>query len=201
MAQKVNMTQYVQALAKINSKVIPGAVRETLNDTAFRIRKKSIEGMAEKLTNRNRWSEKSIRVDQARGSDIHQMKSVVGSVLPHMKLHEHGGVVRARRSKLGIPTDKSRIGGNRAKRITSRKKLTSIGDFGAKGTKAFAANLRKKGLYIRNRKRLIMLRNFEHSAVTIKPTHWLSEPTFKEATSDNFNRRFKIAAERALSRR
>lgn len=194
----MDINAYIDALVKIRANVIPRAVRKALTDTAFRVRRDSIKKINSRLIIRNKYSERSIRVKPAIGSRIDTMESQTGSLLEYMRLQEEGTVVSAKRSRLAIPTSRSRISQSKTKPVASRYRLNNIGQVKGKGSKVFAANLRRKGFYIRKSKQLIMIRNLEKKSVTIKPVRWLSDATEHEATRDKMSRRFIFEANAAM---
>lgn len=91
-----------QELETFSSTALPLAIRDGLNRTAFDARKKSIREVKSSMVTRNRWTEQSIRVDQASLGPITAMQSKVGSVADYMRTQEDGGSKVAKGSE-GVP--------------------------------------------------------------------------------------------------
>lgn len=100
-----DMRELEKDLKTFKRKSIPFATRKTLNDAAFTAQKIYKADAAKNLTLRNRFTQQSIQVEQARGLNIRTQESVVGSTAPYMEDQEFGGVVR-KSGKYGqvIPT-------------------------------------------------------------------------------------------------
>jgi hypothetical protein len=89
-------------LERVAKKSIPFASRFALNGTAFDARKRAQENIREKMVTRNKFTERSIRVEQTRTLDVRRQAAVVGSVAPYMEDAEFGAVKR-KKGKHGVP--------------------------------------------------------------------------------------------------
>ena len=112
------------------------------------------------------------------------MYSKTGTISPYLPLQETGGVIRARRQRIPVPTLAARRGKSRAGVIAPRFRMSKLGQLG-RGSKFFFMRLRKPGIFIRQKKRLIMIRDLSIASRRIEPTGW-----FSEAVKKYHNRRF-----------
>lgn len=78
-------------LIKLRAKAIPFATKETINRAAFETRKVAQGNIREDMTNRNQFTDNSVRVDQARTLDIRKQEAIVGSIADYMETQEFGG--------------------------------------------------------------------------------------------------------------
>ena len=76
------------------TKAIPYAERTALTRSAWRARELWQGEIRDSMVLRNKWTEKSIRVDKARGLDLRMMEARVGSLAPYMETQEHGDTIR-----------------------------------------------------------------------------------------------------------
>lgn len=89
------------ALERVASAALPYAERSALNSAAFYTQRAARERIREDFINRSRFTERSVRVAQARrpGSP-----AIVGSIADYMETQEFGGTKTARGDGLVIPT-------------------------------------------------------------------------------------------------
>ena len=71
---------------------LPFATRNTVNRAAFQAQREWQHEIRQKLTTRNQFTAKSIRVEQSRTLDVRRQAAVVGSIAPYMENTEFGGV-------------------------------------------------------------------------------------------------------------
>jgi hypothetical protein len=109
-------------LERFRKRAIPYAARDALNGCAFELRKAWQSEIRTTFTNRNKFTERSIRVEKASGVDLKTMQSRTGSVAAYMGDQEGGGTVKGRGKHKAIPSPAA--GGGRAGG-TSRPKLVS----------------------------------------------------------------------------
>ena len=203
MAKKMSMEKYIKVLRNINNKLIPTAINMTLNFTAFDVRETAQFIIPTRMTVRQKSTINKVIVNKASlRSPIARMEARAGTILPYMERQEVGGTIRASRRKIAIPTDKSRIGDDRGRKIRRNLKLNTMGQLRRGGTKGkpFFANLNRKGIYIRRGRRLLMLRSLEKTSVTIRASHWLSDSVDRRAGRQDFERRFNASAKRLLAK-
>lgn len=82
---------------------VPYAVRDTLNDSAFALRKEWQGEIKRSFTLRNQYTERSIRVDKAQGRDVRSMEARTGSIAAYMAEQEEGATVRGKGKHKAIP--------------------------------------------------------------------------------------------------
>lgn len=105
------MRQLESDLNKLSKKALPFAIRNTLNDVAFVVMPDAKATIDRKMTLRNRWTLRNVRVGKvAGGMDIDKMRSTVGSPLPYLAVQEEGGTEVAR-GKHGVPIPTSYAAG------------------------------------------------------------------------------------------
>jgi hypothetical protein len=130
----VDMTEVHElgrVLQETRAKGIPHAARDTLNDLAFTGRTMWQDRMAQDMTLRNKFTQRSVQVDKARGTNMGTMQSVVGSRAPYMADQESGATKRTK-GKHGVTIPTPRASGEargtqpRKKTVRSRNKLSSI---------------------------------------------------------------------------
>ena len=95
-------------LGQFAHKALPHATRNTLNKAAFQARGLSQERIEKNFVNRNQHAQRSVRVDQARGTNLRRMVATVGSTADYMEKQEFGGM-KKKTGKHGvtIPTSHS----------------------------------------------------------------------------------------------
>lgn len=69
---------------------VPYAIRDALNGSAFAVQKEWKSGVRQSFTLRNRYTEQSIRVDKAKGTNVGSMQSVTGTIADYMDDQEFG---------------------------------------------------------------------------------------------------------------
>lgn len=90
-------------LARFKKTALPYAARDALNGCAFELRKEWQSQIRTTFTNRNNFTERSIRVEKASGTNLKTMQSRTGSVAAYMAEQESGGTRHARGKHLPIP--------------------------------------------------------------------------------------------------
>jgi len=81
-------------LGVLKDRAFPFATKETLNRTAFVAQKMYKRNIQRKLITRNKYTEQSIRVEMAKGLNIRNQMSVVGSTADYMEDQEFSGTKR-----------------------------------------------------------------------------------------------------------
>lgn len=106
-------------------KALPFAVRNGVKGAAFAAQDEWRSQMRRRLTLRNKFTERSVRVDArgARGFDVNRMEAVTGSDADYIKRTELGGSIKSS-GKFGvpIPTPDARVSKS-PKRVVSRPNL------------------------------------------------------------------------------
>jgi len=167
-----NVRDYQRALDQLARDAFPKAMAATTNVTAKAVHSKSERNIKQKLTLRNPYTMRSLKLSLAKVRRSGEAGyAQVGSVSPYLPIQETGGTVRARRRAIAIPTKAARIGGVKTGVVAMRYRMRRIGKVG-KGGKFFFLPTRKPGLYTRKGKRLIMIRDISVHRYRLKPTHW-----------------------------
>jgi hypothetical protein len=106
-------------------RAVPFAARNGVKGTAFAAQEEWRAQMRRRLTLRNKFTTRSVRVDLsgARGLDIDRMEAVTGSDADYIKRTELGGTLQSR-GQYGypVPTKEARISKS-SKRVVSRPNL------------------------------------------------------------------------------
>lgn len=121
-------------LEEFKKTAIPFAIRNSLNTSAFEMQKVWRREIRQTFVNRNKFTERSIHVEKARGSDPNRMVSVVGSIADYLDEQESGGTVRGKGALKPIPGPSAagqQPGSKRTKLVMPSRYLQAI-----KATKA-----------------------------------------------------------------
>jgi hypothetical protein len=97
-----DVRKLAEALVKVSKRALPYAVRDSLNTAAFEARKEWAQQIDKAMILRNRWTEKSLRVEKATLTSFEHMQSRVGSVAAYMLTQEVGGTETSK-GKHGVP--------------------------------------------------------------------------------------------------
>ena len=119
----------VRDLQVLAAKAIPHAARNALNSMAFDARSQWQGEIQREFTLRNKYTERSIRVDKASGTKIGSLRSVVGSVAPYMGDQEDGATVRGRGAHKAIPGPVAAgqaAGAKRTRVVRAGRRLSAI---------------------------------------------------------------------------
>lgn len=94
-----------KVLESVKNVAFPLAIKGTLNTLAFDSRKGTMKTIREDFENRNKFTERSIRVEPVKTLKISDMVSTVGSIAPYMGKQEEGAKeTSAGKHGLRIPT-------------------------------------------------------------------------------------------------
>lgn len=211
-------------LDKFNRTGIKYATRNTLNTLAFDVRKQAQGFIQDNFINRNKWTVNSIQVNMAKGFNIDNMQSEVGSTQGYMEMQEVGGRAKPKTGKhLPIPTQAARIA-NQKNRLVSRANALKNIILRDKRKLAFIANKRQravgiienakrnnykhfyldlgntKGIFTLKNNKLRMVYNLEYINRQIKATKWLSKSSDKVANNalDIYNMQLKKQIDRII---
>lgn len=105
----------------LRRKALPHAVRNGLNDEAFGARKIWQTEISQTFNEKNKYTRRSIRVEKARGTDLHRMEAVVGSTADYMDEQEEGATLRSSGS-YGTPIPTATASGEGRVRGSDRKR-------------------------------------------------------------------------------
>jgi hypothetical protein len=123
------LDKMLRDLQKFRTKAVPYALRDAVNSAAFEVRREWQGVIRKTLTNRNQFTERSIRVDQTRSLDTRHMVAVVGSVAPFMRKLEEGSTRFGKSQQKPIPTAVAAglpQGSKRTKMVRASARLRAI---------------------------------------------------------------------------
>ena len=100
--QDRDLKRFENILKGLASRSFPYATKFTLNKAGFEARSDWQNQIDETFVNRNKWTKRSIRVEQTRSLDVRAQRVVVGSVADYMADQEFGTTLR-KQGKRGIP--------------------------------------------------------------------------------------------------
>jgi hypothetical protein len=198
----VDTRSYMIAMRALGRDALPGAVADALNAPAAAIEKRARSNVKRQMTVRTPFTLNSIRHDRrARGANIGRMFSRVGSISPYLAIHDEGGVIRAKRRRVAIPTLQARVGRNISRRISGKYALGRYDDRTRFFTGRPKGGNRPLGIYERyqSNKRLRMIRNLESDQVRIRRRDWFSEPVRRYGTRQFITAQFKGSAQRRIA--
>lgn len=121
--------EMVRDLKKARKSAIPHAVRSALNTAAFDGRHIWQREIRQEFTTRNQFTERSVLVERAKGTNLKGMQAVLGSAAPYMGDQETGSKVRGRGRHKAIPFAPAAglpDGSKRTKLVRSRFRLSAI---------------------------------------------------------------------------
>lgn len=126
---KVDARQALKDLKTFRAKALPFAIRNSLNRMAFAAREIWQEEIRSSFVNRNKFTERSILVERANGTNARNMIATVGSTAPYMVDQEHGAVIRGRGKHKPIPGPVAAgqaPGSKRTKLVRPASKLSAL---------------------------------------------------------------------------
>jgi phage gpG-like protein len=193
-----NSKQYLAALAKV-PKAMEKVTARTLSETARRARADAEANLKKEMIVRTQYTLRSVRFFKASESKpIARQNAVMGTVSDYLPVHDKGGVIRARKRKIAVPTNKIR-GKDRKKKIPARYKLST-------GKPAFRLNparparaLARAALFVREGRGLVKLYDIEGRSYRVKGNRWHSSAVAKHGNYPAMAAVFKTEAERALA--
>lgn len=86
-------------LVVMKERAFPFATKQAINTSAFKVREFAQENIRNSMIRRNRFTEASVRVEQARTLRISQQRATIGSIAKYMLDQEFGGIKRKRGSE------------------------------------------------------------------------------------------------------
>ena len=194
---KSDYKKYLRQLRDLQDRRLPNAMAATMNVAAKAVDHHSHKLIRKKFILRNQYTERSLKVNEARvsGRTGRAGYAEVGSISPYLPLQEMGGTVRAKNRRIPIPTKAAR-GGSKAGIVRPRFRMNRMGAIGRPGSKFFnlypakgpymrrgkmvAPRLKKAGIFYRQSKRKILfVRDIESSRIRVQPTRWHRESVEK----------------------
>lgn len=145
--------QLTAKLEKLSKSAFPSAVRNTLNETAFKTKSLVPKKASQNFTIRqNNLFKRFVLVDKANGFDVNNMKSTVGidsttksKLAEGLEKQEKGGIIQG--SKL-IAHDKARISTSNKKKVRTVNYKSRVTNVSKKGNRAKGSKyvmIRKSG--------------------------------------------------------
>ena len=193
---------YQAALKSVTKAELPTARSAAINVVARAAHSQSERNIRAKMTLRNKYTLGSLKFypSKVRSSGAAGYAET-GTLSPYLPIQEEGGTVRAKRSRVPVPTLASRSG-NKQRVIASRFRLNKMGPLNRKGGKFFYAPFRKPGIYYRpSKKRLVMLRDLTARSIRVKPTHWHTDAVKKFGTQSMMAAAFVREAKKIIAAR
>lgn len=212
-AKTDEVKQLESDLKTFAARAFPFATKNTVNQGAFRGRKYAQENIETNMTNRNRFTRNSVRVEQTKQLNVRRQEALVGSIADYLADQEFGAVDAANGST-GVPIPTSYSAGqgeqarprtrlprkpnkmrnvklrNRGRTGVSRKQknLVAIKGAAASGSKYVFLDLgRSMGIFKvmggRKRPRIKMIYDLSRRTVVIPSSPWLA-PAVKRAQKD-----------------
>ncbi|MGD9938762.1 MAG: hypothetical protein AB7T74_03050 [Clostridia bacterium] len=217
-----NSKQVMKQLAKI-PKAMQKVTAATLTETARSVTVRGGRNIKKDMVVRTPYTLRSLRTYKASASKpIERQDAVSGTVSDYLPVHDKGGKIKARKSKVAIPMPRVR-GPGRKKKIRGQFKLgntsafvlrptkkdrSNPGDwaqgkskkvFGRKrGNKVVAYRLNRTALFLRHRGKLLKVRDLAQRAVRAPSTRWHSEAVKKYGNYAYMAEVFKRQAEHYL---
>lgn len=194
---------YQAALKRLTRDGFPKAMAATINTTAKAAHNRSLRNVRERFTLRNRYTERSIRFSEARVKSGGRVGyAVTGSKSPYLPTQETGGMIRARKRRIAIPTKQARVGGKKSGVVRRKYWMSRMGRLG-KGGRFFilwpaGGRLKKPGIFTREGKRLIFVRDLSSTGYRLQPTRWHGEAVGKFAKRQLMNAIFIREARKQL---
>lgn len=133
-------------LRRVAERALPFATKQTVNSVAFAAREEWQGQIREKMITRNKFTERSIRVEQTKTLNIGRQEATVGSVADYMDEQEFGGV-KTKKGKHGTPITTSVASGEgegaRPRRRVARRP-NRVGNIRLKNDRNRAATRRQQ---------------------------------------------------------
>ncbi len=189
---------------RVCKELLPKAIVATVNTCAKGSLARSRKIVKEDFTLRNVYTKNSLIMWASKykpSRSIDKINAIVGTKSSYLPLQETGGVVRARRQRIPIPTTAARRGKTKAGVVAPDYRMSKIGRIG-RGSKFFYMRLRKPGIFMRQgkAKRLIMIRDLSLRSYRIQPTKWHSRSTEYFKKRGTMERIFVHHAKRQLAK-
>lgn len=132
--------EFTAKLEKLNKSAFPSAVRNTLNNAAFEVKKQLPKTAESKfITRQKSFFKRFSIVDKAEGFDVNKMISKAGinsaidsEIANNLVSQEFGGMVNGKKL---IPHDNARVSGSQNKRVAAQNRLNKVNIYD--GTKAY----------------------------------------------------------------
>lgn len=133
---KIHDLGLTRDLERTAKKAVPYAIRQALNDIAFAAKGHLQGNIRKEFILRNKWTERSVMVERARGLNPRQMQSAVFSKLDYLEKQEHGGT-STHAVPTGVATGEGRGANPRRKLVRRPNQVSAIalGERARKGSR------------------------------------------------------------------
>ena len=149
---KIDITdidEYEDHLKTFADRAFPFASKNTINSAAFKARELWQRDINVKMVTRNKFTERSIQVEQSRTLIVDRQSATVGSIAPYMDEQEFGGTKnKTGKEGVAIPTSYSAGQDGQQPRTKLPRKPNKLSNI----------KLRKRGRTPRNRKHAIVIK-------------------------------------------
>ncbi len=214
---KTDVKGYIKKMDKISKELLPKAIVATVNTAARGSHARAIKNIEKDFTLRNEYTRESLMIWQSKykkGRSIDRINAQVGSISPYLPIQETGGVIRAKRRRIPVPTVFSR-GGSKRSVIQKRFRLRAMGQvagfkqqYTKKGNKRRGKGFfflpgkggHKPGIFIRRAggMQLRMVRDLSLRSYRLRPTRWHSKAVEYFSKRSTMERIFIHHAEKLL---
>ena len=197
-------TVMAQQLRMLSKEALPEAAAIALNQTADAITERAKHNVQQRMTVRTSFTTNSIRTkNRARGGDVGRMFAKTGTISRYLPTQNAGGVIRARRRKVPIPTIAARQGRSERGKVAGRYNMAKIGNIGTDGRFFIGVpkgGNRPLGLWERHsgNKRLRQIRRLDNTSVSVPRTKWFDDAI--SAHAPLLGARFRRAAQKEITR-
>ena len=196
---------WTRKMDRVNKELLPKAIGATVNTAAKGSHARSLKNIRKAFTLRNMYTERSMLLYQSKykpGRSIDRINAVTGTKSPYLPIQETGGVIRAKRQKIPVPTLAGRAGKWR-RPIPPRLRMNRIGQIGTAGSKFFFMTSPggKKGIFYRkSKKKIVKVRDISRRSYRVKETKWHSKAVDYFAKPSTFARIFIVCAKREFNK-
>ncbi len=212
---KSDVKDWTRKMNRVNKELLPKAIVATVNRAGKAAHSRSIRNVKSMLTVRSSYTLGSMIFSPAkvRSSGVAGY-AVTGSKSRYLPIQEKGGVVRARRKRIAVPTTFAR-GGSKRNVIQKEYKMRAMGQvagfkqqYTKKGRKKRGKGFfylpgrggHKPGIFIRQDGQLRMVRDLSLRRYRLKPTHWHTEAVKKYGNKRVMGQVFVQEAKRQLAK-
>jgi len=190
-----NSKEYLAALAKI-PKAMEKVTAATLTETAQSVTTRGARNLKKDMIVRTPYTLRSLKTFKASPSKpIERQNAVSGTISEYLPVHDKGGVIKARKRKIAVPTNRVR-GRDRKKKIPARYKLDRMQN--AFVLRPSGKLMSRAALFIRRGKKLEKVRDLGAKDYRMKARNWHTEAVNKYGNYGYMAGVFRRQAERYL---
>ncbi len=200
-----DVKSWTRKMNRVNKELLPKAMGNALNRACKAAHGRSIRNIKSDFTLRNQYTERSMKLQLSKykpGRSIDRINATTGSKSSYLPIQETGGVIRARRQRIPVPTLAGRRGKWR-KPIPPSLRMNRMGRIGMAGSKFFFMTSPggKKGIFIRRgKKKIVKVRDISRRSYRVRGTKWHSEAVKKYGNRRVIGQLFIQEAKRQLGK-